>query len=100
MPQLKITVSFVADVRELQSAWERSGKFEVDIMLTEEDRRNGVINRASAWPNKDLQFVTADLSSEYCSTKIQSDTWGVERKIHEFWLPLYFEIKLEVVWTK
>jgi len=66
-----VTVSFVADVTDKQSAWERSGKFEGDIMLTDE-QRNVVKNSASRWPNKEVPIVIDDVFSEYCSTKLQN----------------------------
>jgi len=67
-----VTVSFVADVTAKQSAWEQSGKFEGDIMLTEEQLRNGVINPASRWPNKVVLYYIDPVFSKYCSTKLQS----------------------------
>ena len=62
-------VSFVADVSEKQSAWERSGKFEGDIMMTDEQKRNFVIRPERRWPNGVVPFVIDDVFSEYCSTK-------------------------------
>jgi len=62
-------VSFVADVSEKQSAWERSGKFEGDIVLTDVQMRNGLSKPARRWPNKEVPFVIHDVFSEYCSTK-------------------------------
>jgi len=53
-----------------QNLWERSGKFEGDIVLTDEELRNGLINPAGRWPNKTVPFVTDDVSSEYSSTKL------------------------------
>jgi len=52
----------------MQSAWERSGKFEGDIMLTDEQVRNGLIDPASRWPNRVVPYVIDDVFSEYCST--------------------------------
>ena len=72
------------DIRELQNPWERSGKFEGDIMLTEQQMRNGLINSGSRWPKKAVPFVIDDVFSEYCSTKLQSDLRGVEGNIHAF----------------
>jgi hypothetical protein len=66
----------------LQSAWERSGKFEGDIVLTDEQLRNGLINPADRWPNKVVPFVIDDVFSEYCSTKLQSDMRCVVGNIH------------------
>jgi hypothetical protein len=78
----KLPLSFVADVTELQNAWERSGKFEGDIMLTGEQR--GIfINLANSWANKEVPFVTGDALSEYCSTKIQIGMRGVEGNTHQ-----------------
>ena len=62
-----VTVSFVADVRAKQSAWERSGKFQGDIMLTEE-QRNGMVDRAYRWPNKVVPYVIDGVFSEYNNT--------------------------------
>jgi hypothetical protein len=48
--------------------------FEGDIMLSDEELRNGLINRAGRWPGKTVPFVTDDVtddvSSKYCSTKL------------------------------
>ena len=51
-------------------------------MLTEEQMRNGLINPASRWPNKVVPFVIDDVFSEYCSTKLQIRTRGVEGTNH------------------
>jgi hypothetical protein len=72
----------LADVKELQNPWELSGKFEGDIMLTEEQVRNGLINPASRWPNKVVPYVIDSVFCEYCSTKLQSGLRGVEGNIH------------------
>jgi len=66
----------------LQSAWELSGKFEGDIVLTDEQIRNGLINPAYRWPNRVVPYVIDDVFSEYCSTKLKSGIRGVERNIH------------------
>jgi hypothetical protein len=66
----QVTVSFVAGDKYEQNPWEQSGKFEGDIMLTDEDLKNGLINPAGRWPNKTDPFVTDDVSSEYSSTKL------------------------------
>jgi hypothetical protein len=71
-----------ADVSGKQSAWEQSGKFEGDIVLTEEEIRNGLINPAISWPNNEVPFVTEVVFSEYCSFKIQSGLWGVKGIMH------------------
>jgi hypothetical protein len=55
----------------LQSAWERSGKFEGDIVLTELQLRGGIINTARRWPNKLVPFVIDNVFSEYYSTKLK-----------------------------
>ncbi|KDR19395.1 zinc metalloproteinase nas-13-like isoform X2 [Zootermopsis nevadensis] len=47
----------VIDVRSKQSAWELSGKFEGDIVLTGDQLRNGLINPASRWPKRTLPFL-------------------------------------------
>ena len=77
-----VTVSFVADVTAKQSAWEQSGKFEGDIMLTEEQMRYGLINPARRWQNKVVPFVIDGVFSEYNNTKLQSGLRGVEGNIH------------------
>jgi len=66
----------------LQNAWELSGKFEGDIVLTDEQLRNGLISLASRWPNKTVPFVIDDVFSEYCSTKLQSDMRCVVENSH------------------
>jgi hypothetical protein len=78
----KLPLSFVADVSANQSAWEQSGKFEGDIMLPEEQLRNGMINPASRWPNRVATYVIDDVFSKYCSTKLQSGLGGVLEIIH------------------
>ena len=65
----------------MQNAWELSGKFEGDIMLSDEQIRNGLINTASRWPNKTVPFVIDDVFSEYCSTNLHSGLRGVEGNI-------------------
>jgi hypothetical protein len=72
----------LADVTELQNAWERSGKFEGDSMLTEEEIRNGMSSTASPGPDKVVPFVTDDAFSEYYNTKFQIGMRGVEGYIH------------------
>jgi len=72
----------LADIRELQNPWELSGKFEGDIVLTEEQVRNGLINTARRWLGKTVPFYIDPVFSEYCSTKLQTDVWGVEGNIH------------------
>jgi len=52
--------------------WAQSGKFEGDIMLTDEQIRNGLINTAYRWPNKVVPFYIDPVFSEYYSTKLQS----------------------------
>jgi len=51
-------------------------------VLTDEQLRNGVINTTRRWPGKTVPFVIDDVFSKYCSTKLQSGVWGVERNIH------------------
>jgi hypothetical protein len=87
-------------VTELQNAWERSGKFEGDIMLPEEQLRSGIINTARRWPNKVVPFVIDNVFSEYCSTKLQIGLWGVERNIHSLLVLLYLQFTLEDEGTK
>jgi len=77
-----VTVSFVADVTDKQSAWEQSGKFEGDIVLTDEQMRNGVINIASRWPNGIVPYIIDSAFSTYCSIKLKSGTRGVEGNIN------------------
>jgi len=84
----EVTVSFVADVSDKQSAWERSGKFEGDIMLTDEQKRNGLINTARRWPTRRVPFFIDISFSEYCGIRLQSGLWGVEVIIHALCAPL------------
>ena len=72
----------LADVTKLQNPWEQSGQFEGDIILTEEEVRNGLINPARRWPGKTVPFYIDPVYSEYCSTKPQSDVRDVEGNIH------------------
>jgi len=51
-------------------------------VLTEEEMRNRLINPASRWPNNEVPFVTNDVFSEYCCSKLQSIFLGVEGIIH------------------
>jgi hypothetical protein len=51
-------------------------------MLTEEPMRNGLINPASRWPNKEVPFFIDDVFSEYCSSNLQSCLRGVEGIIY------------------
>jgi len=51
-------------------------------MLTDEQLRTGLINRANRWPNGVVPFVIDNVFSEYCSTKLQSGLRGVEGNIH------------------
>jgi hypothetical protein len=62
--------------------WERSGKFEGDIMLTDEQMRNGVINTALRWPGRTVPYYIDPIFSEYCGNKLQAAVWGVEGIIH------------------
>jgi len=66
-----VNVSFVADVRAMQSALEQSGKFEGDIMLTDEQLRIGFINPVRHWPNGEVPFVIDSVFGEYCSPKLK-----------------------------
>ena len=61
--------------------WERSGKFEGDIMLTDEELRNGLINTARRWPNRTVPFFIDPVFSKYSSTKVKAGLRGVERFI-------------------
>jgi hypothetical protein len=47
-------------------------------MLTDEQKRNGLINTARRWPNRVVPFVIDDVFIEYCSTKLRSVIRGVE----------------------
>jgi len=40
-------------------------------MLTDA-QRNGIINPASRWPNKEVPIVIDSVFGEYCSTKLQN----------------------------
>jgi len=51
-------------------------------VLSNERVRNGVINRARRWPNKEVPFVIDDVFSEYCSINLRSFLRGVEGIIH------------------
>ena len=51
--------------------WEQSGKFEGDIVLTEEQMRNGMVNTARRWRNGVVPFVIDSVFGEYCRTKLQ-----------------------------
>jgi hypothetical protein len=51
-------------------------------MLTEEQTRNGLINPARRWPNKEVPFDIDSVFSEYCSTTLQSGLHGVEGTNH------------------
>ena len=64
------------------SAWERSGKFEGDIMLTDGKMRNGLINPACRWPNGVVPYVIDNVFGEYCRTKLQSGIRGVAETNH------------------
>ena len=64
-----------------QSVWERSDKFEGDIVLTEKEIRNGVIEPALRWPKGEVPYVIDSVFSEYCSTKLQSGIRDVEGNI-------------------
>ena len=49
-------------------------------MLTDE-QANEWFNTASLSPDGVVPFITEVVFSEYCSTKLQSGMWGVERNI-------------------
>jgi hypothetical protein len=51
--------------------WERSGKFEGDIVLPELLMRNAIINTTRHWPNSTVPIVIDRVFSEYCSTKLK-----------------------------
>ncbi|XP_069691835.1 zinc metalloproteinase nas-13-like [Periplaneta americana] len=55
------------DVREKQNAWELSGHFEGDIILTEEQKlglRNGLINTNYRWPNRIVPYFIDPVFTE------------------------------------
>jgi hypothetical protein len=79
-----VTVSNVADVSDEQNMWEQSGKFEGDIMLTEEQYRNGLKHTARRWPGRTVPFYIDPVFSKYCSIKIESAMRSVEGNIHTF----------------
>jgi len=91
----QVTVSFVADVRELQNVWELSGQFEGDIVLSERQLKNGlidvvqngVIDANYRWPHKTVPLYIDPMFSEYCSNKLQSGMRGVELNIHALQVP-------------
>ena len=58
--------------------WARSGKFQGDIKLTDEQMRNGMVSNWYRWPNGVVPFYIDPVFSEYCSTKLQSGIRGVE----------------------
>jgi hypothetical protein len=64
--------------------WEQSGKFEGDIVLTDEQQRNGLINTARRWPGRTLPFFIDPIFSKYCTIKIKTGIRGVEEIIHAF----------------
>jgi hypothetical protein len=68
--------------------WERSGQFEGDIMLTEEQQRIGLINTARRWPQRTLPFFIDPVFSKYCNIKIEYAMLGMEGIIHAFFSPL------------
>jgi len=41
-------------------------------MLTDEQKRNGLINTESRWAFRNVPYVIDDVFSEYCSTKLQT----------------------------
>jgi len=51
-------------------------------MMTDEQKRNGVIRPARRWPNGEVPFVIDDVFSEYCNTKAQCVLPDVEGIIH------------------
>ena len=62
--------------------WQQSGKFEGDIVLTDEQIRNGMVNTVYRWPNRVVPFYIDPVFSEYYKTKLQSGMRGVEGTIH------------------
>jgi hypothetical protein len=66
----------------LQNPWERSGKFEGDIVLNLEQLSDGLKNTPARWPNKVVPIVIDSVFSEYCSNKLQIGMRGVEEIIH------------------
>ena len=59
-----VTVSFVADDRAELTAWEWTGKFEGDIVLTDEQMKNGMINPAYRWPNRVVPYIIDSVFSK------------------------------------
>jgi len=51
-------------------------------MLIDEQTRNGIINPARRWPNKEVPFVIDDVFNEYYNTKLQIGMRDVEGNIH------------------
>ena len=51
-------------------------------MLTEEQKRNGMINPAYRWQNRLVPYVIDSVFSKYCSTKLQSGMRGVKGNMH------------------
>jgi hypothetical protein len=65
----------------MQSAWERSGKFEGDIMFSEK-QANVFIHSGRRWPGKTVPFYIDPVFSKYCITKLQNGMRGVEGNMH------------------
>jgi len=51
-------------------------------VLSEEQLRAGLINRARHWPNRVVPFEIDRAFSEYCSTKLLIGMRGVEGNIY------------------
>jgi hypothetical protein len=65
-------------------------------VLTEGQKRNGLVNPANRWPNKVVPYYIDPIFSEYCSTNTQIGLRSVEEIIHVLWRPLHLQYKLEV----
>lgn len=73
---LNISAPVTPEMEELQPEWERSGKFEGDILLTEDQidmlvdeysgARNAITNQNRLWPNRIVVYnITRSQFSEY-----------------------------------
>ena len=68
-------------------------------MLTDEQVRHGVVNRARRWQAETVPFVIESVLSEYCSIKLQSGLWGVEGIIHTLYVLLKIQYTLSFEWN-
>jgi hypothetical protein len=84
----KVTVSFVADVADVsdkQYAWEKSGKFEGDIVLPTSiygPTYSALVNVDRRWKENTVPFYIDPEFRKYCSIKIESAMRGVEGNTH------------------